>query len=311
MKYVKGSIKLGLEYKRKREINKLDVSCDADYAGDIETRKSTTGYVIFFEGAPISWCSRKQPIVALSSTEAEFIAAAECCKETLYLKNLIKEICKHKINNLRELLSQTSTGKKILSQTRLTPSDRNKICHMIIDKLLCKSTNNKITTEQFCEWAEVIVTVFKYEKVSTYYLPCNTKLKRLASGKLWDKYNNLKKYIKKYEKKVEEKDIELNPELNPDHKEALLKLRVIQPNDPNLENLWKETSKARNRGISIADYYDKYPILKTSIGSVLLQADFELIETQIEAHFFVQKWTEIAPYILQLAEKKEAHHCVN
>jgi len=91
-------------------------------------------------------------------------------------------------------------------------------------------------------------------------------LKRLATGKLWDKYNNLKKYIKKDEKKDEEKHIELNP----DHKEALLKLRVIQPNDPNLENLWKETFKARNRRISIADYYDKYAILKTSIGSVLV-----------------------------------------
>lgn len=91
-------------------------------------------------------------------------------------------------------------------------------------------------------------------------------MKRLANGKLWDKYNNLKKYIKKHEKVVEEEDIELSP----DHQEALLKLRTIQPNDLNLENLWKETFNARTRRTSIADYYNEYPILKTSIGSKLV-----------------------------------------
>lgn len=41
---------------------------------------------------PISWASKRQPIVALSSTEAEYIAAADCCKEALYLKSLLQEI---------------------------------------------------------------------------------------------------------------------------------------------------------------------------------------------------------------------------
>jgi hypothetical protein len=43
-------------------------------------------------GGPISWCSSKQCIVALSTTEAEYIAAAECCKELKYLKMLIEEL---------------------------------------------------------------------------------------------------------------------------------------------------------------------------------------------------------------------------
>ncbi|CAH3888638.1 unnamed protein product [Pieris brassicae] len=41
---------------------------------------------------PLSWTSKRQPIVALSSTEAEYVAAADCCKEALYLKSLLQEI---------------------------------------------------------------------------------------------------------------------------------------------------------------------------------------------------------------------------
>ncbi|XP_072757491.1 uncharacterized protein [Anoplolepis gracilipes] len=92
---------------------------------------------------------------------------------------------------------------------------------------------------------------------------------------------------------------------NTDYQKVLLKLRAIQPDDPNLENLWKETYKARNRETSINAYYEEYPILKTSFGAILLQIDFK-IETEIDAHIFPNKWSQIASYILDLAIKKEA-----
>jgi len=50
------------------------------------------GYIIFFAGGPISWCSRKQPLIAQSTTEAEYVAAAECCKKLVYLKSLLEEL---------------------------------------------------------------------------------------------------------------------------------------------------------------------------------------------------------------------------
>lgn len=49
-------------------------------------------------GGPITWCSRRQPVVATSSTEAEYVAAAECCKEILFLKTLIEELLNEKID---------------------------------------------------------------------------------------------------------------------------------------------------------------------------------------------------------------------
>lgn len=90
LRYIKGTQKLGIEYRV--GIGDLVAYCDADFAGDLDTRRSTTGYVICYGGGPIAWASRKQPIVALSSTEAEYIAAAECCKELMYIQNLLREL---------------------------------------------------------------------------------------------------------------------------------------------------------------------------------------------------------------------------
>lgn len=65
---------------------------DSDFAGDMDTRKSTTGYLFMLNGGPISWASQKQPCVALSTTEAEFMAACEATKSLLWLKQFFKEI---------------------------------------------------------------------------------------------------------------------------------------------------------------------------------------------------------------------------
>ena len=63
----------------------LEGFTNADMAGDMDTRKSTTGYLYTFAGAAISWVSKLQRIVALSTTEVEYIDAAEACKEMLWM----------------------------------------------------------------------------------------------------------------------------------------------------------------------------------------------------------------------------------
>ena len=65
---------------------------DADWAGDIESRRSTSGYVFVLNGGCISWRSKKQRTVALSSTEAEYMALSEATQEAVWLKAFMREL---------------------------------------------------------------------------------------------------------------------------------------------------------------------------------------------------------------------------
>lgn len=82
---------VGITYKKRAEM-RIDGFSDADYAGDKESRKSTTGVVVFLGGAPIVWKSRLQRVVALSTTEAELLAGVEVCKEVIWLKKLFVDM---------------------------------------------------------------------------------------------------------------------------------------------------------------------------------------------------------------------------
>ena len=65
---------------------------DSDYVGNIDDRRSTTGYVFTLSGGPVCWRSTLQSLVAMSTTEAEYMAVAKATKEALWLKGLVKEL---------------------------------------------------------------------------------------------------------------------------------------------------------------------------------------------------------------------------
>ncbi len=65
---------------------------DSDYAGDLDRRRSTSGYVFQLYDGPVSRCSRRQSCTALSTTEVEFITACEASKEAVWLLRLLDEL---------------------------------------------------------------------------------------------------------------------------------------------------------------------------------------------------------------------------
>ncbi|MCO5564509.1 hypothetical protein L7F22_018170 [Adiantum nelumboides] len=65
---------------------------DSDYAGDLDNRRSTSRYVFTMAGGAISWRSRLQTCVTQSTTEAEYVAASEACKEAIWLGRLVTDL---------------------------------------------------------------------------------------------------------------------------------------------------------------------------------------------------------------------------
>lgn len=95
LRYVKGTIDKGLVFGRIRGDSRGEVITgfvDSDFAGCLDSRKSLTGYVFTAYGTAISWKASLQKVVALSSTEAEYIALTEAVKEAMWLCGLAEEL---------------------------------------------------------------------------------------------------------------------------------------------------------------------------------------------------------------------------
>ncbi|UYV60287.1 hypothetical protein LAZ67_1000726 [Cordylochernes scorpioides] len=65
---------------------------DSDFARDVDSRKSTTGYAFMMKGGTVSWASQRQPIIALSTTESEYIVACSAAKELIWIRRLLQGI---------------------------------------------------------------------------------------------------------------------------------------------------------------------------------------------------------------------------
>lgn len=87
LRYLKGTKELGLKYGVAKGAQPIVIGyADADWALDKETRRSVTGYLFKLNGAAISWASKLQPTVALSSSESEYMAVSYAAQEAIHLR---------------------------------------------------------------------------------------------------------------------------------------------------------------------------------------------------------------------------------
>lgn len=91
--YLRGTYDRCLTYHKPSgtRLNTLWGWVDSDWAADKDTRRSHTGYVLMLNGGAISWRSRRQESVSLSTSEAEYIAASQCGQEVVYLREILRE----------------------------------------------------------------------------------------------------------------------------------------------------------------------------------------------------------------------------
>ncbi|KAL7294208.1 hypothetical protein TKK_0012227 [Trichogramma kaykai] len=90
-KYIKGTLEYGLIFK-KENTNTLEVYSDADYAGELETRKSTSDWLVKYGQDTIPWNSQRQSTVALSTTESEFIASCLGAMDIMWFRKLFLDL---------------------------------------------------------------------------------------------------------------------------------------------------------------------------------------------------------------------------
>ena len=89
LRYLKGTVNYGLLY---GDDSGVLAYSDADWVGDIDDRKSTSGYMFQIAGGPVSWRSKKQDTVALSTAEAEYVALANAAQECAWMRRLLSEL---------------------------------------------------------------------------------------------------------------------------------------------------------------------------------------------------------------------------
>ncbi|KAH9727082.1 Integrase catalytic domain-containing protein [Citrus sinensis] len=90
LRYIKGTSDVTLCYEGSEFTVKGYV--DSDFAGDLDKRKSTTGYVFTLAGSAVSWVSKLQTVVALSTTEVEYMTATQVCKEAIWIQRLLEDL---------------------------------------------------------------------------------------------------------------------------------------------------------------------------------------------------------------------------
>lgn len=117
LRYLAGTIHYSLCFHKSRDWF-LSAYTDADWANDVTDRKSYTGFVIKLGNDTVNWESRKQRCVALSSTEAEYLAISDVCKDVSFIRNLLSEIMPRQMCDINCIVYNDNQSAQKLLQVR-------------------------------------------------------------------------------------------------------------------------------------------------------------------------------------------------
>ena len=124
--YVKNTLDYGLTYFRDAKLTPLTYA-DADYGGCHDTKRSTSGYIFIMSGGPVTWSSKHQATVALSTVKAEYVAMSRCAQQMKWMQFWLDEVDVE--HNLPGIIKGDSRGGIALTKN---PKDHGKVKHIDI-----------------------------------------------------------------------------------------------------------------------------------------------------------------------------------
>ena len=151
LRYLKGTMDLAIQYQPSEQPELVGYS-DADWAGDLDDRHSTTGNIFMMTGGAISWLSKKQPIVPLSTAEAEYVALSAACQEAVWLRRLLSDI--HAAPSGATILMEDNQGTIAIARN---PIAHSRTKHIDIRyHYVREAIDNESVDVEFCPTTEMI-----------------------------------------------------------------------------------------------------------------------------------------------------------
>ena len=108
LRYVKGTKRYGILYTTSENFELIGYT-NSDWAGSVNDRKSTSSYVFHMGSGAISWASKKQPSVALSTTEAEYVAATAAACQAVWIRRMLRILCQEQVKGTVIYCDNSST----------------------------------------------------------------------------------------------------------------------------------------------------------------------------------------------------------
>ena len=155
LRYLKGTINYGLVFQSKDSTCEVVGYSDADWASDVNTRRSTSGYVFQINESTVSWSSKRQSCVARSSTEAEYVALSYATQEIIWLRRLLADIG---INQDQpSILNEDNQGAIELSRN---PRFHNRTKHIdVAYHFVREKVNDNSIIVQYCSTDQMLADV--------------------------------------------------------------------------------------------------------------------------------------------------------
>lgn len=198
--------------------------------------------------------------------------------------------------------------KDYIANAKLSNKSQNLLAYTIIQKEYEKKNSAIFTikTDKFLELRTEIVKLFPTENPLVYYSPYNKYSKSLASGKLWDQYNYIKKKLRSTTNTVEPP----NKEITEDVFEKLAFLKSCTDNVSKIYEYWTDTYSTRilkfkDENYTIQQYFGDFAFLKKDDGYKLLCMDFDLQYPNKSDKLYVM-WPDVNQQLIDICVQKKS-----